>query len=296
VAPVGWRHPSVLAVQRACAPLVLGTIAVQLNLFVTIRYAAMLGEGKATEFNYGSSIAALAAAIIGPSLAEASFPSLSASSAAGDRAEVRRQVTMVLQSALVLSAAMSGLLVALAPDLVALLFAGPRFPPDSVARAAAVLRIYGVGMVTLVLPTVLARFLYAERAPRPSQLMVAGGLVVNVACQPLLASWLGLPGVAASLVAALSASMIGMMAWLSWRYQALDFPALGRSAWRSVWTGILVAVAAAAATAPLSADLVFARTIAGGAAGGAALLLALAVGDELQMRGRLIRLIDRRRR
>lgn len=296
VPPVGWRHPAVGAVQRACAPLVAGAVVVQLNLFLTIRYAAMLGEGRATEFNYGSSIATLAAALIGPSLADASFPTLSAASAAGDRALVRRQLTMVLQSAVTLSAAMSGLLVALATDLVSTLFGGPRFPSDSIARSADVLRVLGLGLAPLVLQTLLGRALYAERDRVGAQALVGAALIVNVACQTLLVPRLGLAGVAASLAIALAASTVAMLVLLVWRYDAIDLAALGASCWRSLWTAVAVWAAITGVLTVLPLAHPIARTLAGGVAGGLALIAALAIGDELQMRGRLLRLVGRLRR
>jgi putative peptidoglycan lipid II flippase len=292
---VAFRHPAMTDIVRSAVPLLVGALLIQLNQLVTLRFAATLGEGRVTEFNYGSAIAALAAGLVGPSLADASFPHLSAAAAVSDRDDTRAQIATVLQSALVVGGALSVLLFILAPDLVEVLFGLGRFSAASVQRTAIVLRVYSAGLLPLILATIAARFLYAYRDGGRAQVAVAVALVGNVlALRPMQAA-VGLAGVALSYVLALALSVVAMLAVLDRRHQALARGPLRAGAIRSVVSSATVCVAVWMA-ATVAGHQPLARLIAGGVAGGIALTAVTWGRNELGVRDRVLAYLSRRRR
>ena len=165
----------------AAAPVVVYTLTRQAQVFVERFLGSGLAAGSISHLNYAQKIGQvpMVASLL---LVTVTFPSLARASAGGDLDQVRRRVEsdLVVVSAIVLYA--TACLVALAPQVVALLFQHGRFTAADGERTALVLRVYMLGVWGQAMVGVAARAFFARARPvwHPVGAMAAGLAVTAV--------------------------------------------------------------------------------------------------------------------
>ncbi len=257
--PIELRHPAIREMFRRMLPMIGGTLAFQVNHLISLRFASGLDVGSITQFNYAAAVATMLAGVVGGSLTEASFPSVSRSAAADDGGrELRDGISLLLRTVMIVTAAVSAAVVASAHDIASLLFGHGGFAGAPAARTGALLQLFGIGLLALPGPTVLSRIFYAMGNTVTPQLLVLPTVALHLGLTWLLVPRYGIAAIAVATVcshAFLSATLLRV---LGVRYRVLDRPALARAAGIALLTGVAVL-----------AGMVGTRQIMGGAASGA---------------------------
>ncbi|MDQ7827949.1 MAG: murein biosynthesis integral membrane protein MurJ [Armatimonadota bacterium] len=269
------RHPAVRQLGRLAAPAMLGLAIVEINAYVARFFASFLpvqpGVNAVAVLDYAYEVMQAPVGIIAISIATALFPTLARQAAARDRGALAATTALGLRMTLLLMLPVAALLLALAPQVVRVLFERGEFTPAATAAVAAALRGYAVGMSAVGAYYVVTRAFYALHDMATPVRVGALAVLLNAVLNAGLMRVLGATGIAlaASLV---NLTNVGLLLWLlRARLGALE----GRRTASSLLRG---AGAAAAAALLAAAVAVAADGPAGEGPAGALLVLAASGG------------------
>ncbi|MFC5754776.1 lipid II flippase MurJ, partial [Actinomadura rugatobispora] len=231
----------------AAAPIVLYTLTRQSQVFVERFLGSGLAAGSISHLNYAQKVGQvpMVASLL---LVTVTFPRLARASAGGDLDRVRRRVEsdLVVVSAIVLYA--TAILIALAPQIVALLFQHGRFTEADGERTALVLRVYMLGVWGQAMAGVAARAFFARARPvwHPVCAMAAG-LAVTGALGAALVGTGGTAALAAANAAGITVAAVALLLLVRRRVAPVSLRAAGGD------IGALALAAGAARLAGLAA-------------------------------------------
>jgi putative peptidoglycan lipid II flippase len=261
-------------------PLVLG-LGMQFSNEMAFRiFGAPLGEGALASLNYALRIMWALVGLFGQAVGIASFPFLTRLAVSGRLGELNQVAAGVLRRLLLLVLPVSVVLMALAPEVVTVVFQRGRFTAQSAAQTAPVLQWYLAGAFAFAAMTIVTRCFYALQN---TWLPMVACTAVALASLPLYA-WFsrlwGAPGIA--LAGSLGALIqLAVLSWLWVRRHG------SQTSWTHLGQGLWQALLAAAAAGGMalgvrsllwSVDTLatwktsFSHALVGGLAGGAGLV------------------------
>lgn len=141
-----WPHEGLMRSGRLLAPVLLGFAAVQVNMLVDTVFAYWIGPGANSSLWYGNRVMQLPLAMFGVAMGNALLPLLSSQIAAGKQNEAKETLAFSLSMVFMVVLPASTGLIALAPDIMRLLFERGQFDAASTARTASVLAAYSIGL------------------------------------------------------------------------------------------------------------------------------------------------------
>ncbi|GAA2435321.1 lipid II flippase MurJ [Actinomadura vinacea] len=239
----------------AAAPIVVYTLTRQSQVFIERFLGSGLAAGSISHLNYAQKVGQvpMVASLL---LVTVTFPRLARASAGGDRERVRRRVEsdLVVVSGIVLYA--TACLIALAPQIVALLFQHGRFTAADGERTALILRIYVLGVWGQAMVGVAARAFFARARPvwQPV-LAMAAGLAVTGALGAALVGAGGTGALAAANAAGITVAAVALLYLVRRRVAPVSARAVGGD------IAALLAAASAACVAGLAATGGFAGPV-----------------------------------
>ncbi|XVQ10235.1 lipid II flippase MurJ [Spirillospora sp. CA-255316] len=229
-APAGkgtTRDTAAAVTLAAAAPIVLYTLTRQSQVFIERFLGSGLAAGSISHLNYAQKVGQvpMVASLL---LVTVTFPRLARASAGGDLDRVRRRVEsdLVVVSAIVLYA--TACLIALAPQIVALLFQHGRFTEADGERTALVLRVYMLGVWGHAMVGVAARAFFARARPvwHPVCAMAAG-LAVTGALGAALVGTGGTAALAAANAAGITVAAVALLLLVRRRVAPVSLRAAG---------------------------------------------------------------------
>lgn len=192
------RDPGLRQILMLMGPGTLGIAATQINLFVTTQLATYQGVGAVSWLQYAFRLIYLPVGLFGVSIATAVLPSVSRHAASGDRASMAATIARGLGLMLVVNVPATVGLIALAHDIVQLVFERGRFLPSDTIATAAALRYYALGLVGYAAVRISAPVFYAIGRSRVPVVVSTSTIVVNLLLAPLLVRAQGFTGLAMS--------------------------------------------------------------------------------------------------
>ncbi|WP_457632492.1 murein biosynthesis integral membrane protein MurJ, partial [Oceanithermus desulfurans] len=203
-------HPAIRQASLLMAPFVFTTSTRQFLIVVLYALITGLPEGAVTGFSNADMTYLMALGLFSVSPATALYPRLSALAAAGDRAGFARLLGQGLERVAVLLGWSGALMVALAPWIVAVLFAWkPGFDADVFRFSVEAMRALGLALVPWGLYNLYVRGLYAQKLIRVAVMISAGLLLLNTLGYYLLVPY----GMFVLNLATLGAGLVGMV-WM----------------------------------------------------------------------------------
>ncbi|HVP38143.1 MAG TPA: murein biosynthesis integral membrane protein MurJ, partial [Candidatus Saccharimonadales bacterium] len=183
-----WRadfhHPGVRRMVGLMLPATVGLAATQVNLLVNTLIASLLPQGSVSWLSYAFRLMQLPIGIFGVSVATVTLPAVSRAASLHDLPEFSRKLTGGLRLAFFLTLPATAWLVALAPQIIGLLYQRGRFHAYDTHMTAQALWCYGVGLFAYSAVKVLVPAFYAlgeTRIPvRASFLAVGANIVLNL--------------------------------------------------------------------------------------------------------------------
>ncbi len=238
------RNPGLRRVLALLAPLVLSGVLVRATPVVDRFIASEFEAGSLARLGYAFRLISVAALFISSGLASVLFPRMAIEEGAGDRAALRRTIATGLRAIWLAVAPALALGIALAPDLVAVLFERGRFTPEDTAIVARLLRIYLPALVGMCLAEITGRTMYALSDTRTPAVVGSLEALVYALYAPWLGRRFGLDGVAAAFVVFYSVSLAWQWVVVRRRLGSFAENALARSFATTAAAAVLAGFAA----------------------------------------------------
>ncbi|MBM4263470.1 MAG: murein biosynthesis integral membrane protein MurJ [Deltaproteobacteria bacterium] len=201
-----FSDPGVRQVIGLMGPAVIGTAAVQINVFVNTNFASAIVDpatgavmnGPVSWLNYAFRFMQFPIGVFGVAVATAALPQLSRSTARDDHDDFRKTLTHALVLIFVLCIPSALGLAILGKPIVALIFEHGKFTAFDTVQSGNALAAYAVGLAGYAAVKVLSPAFYALGDARTPMLISLGSIVVNYVMNSLLVQRFGHVGLALS--------------------------------------------------------------------------------------------------
>ena len=250
------NDPGVRQILRLMGPAIIGTAAVQINVFVNTNFASEIVDpatgavlnGPVSWLNYAFRFMQFPIGVFGVAIATAALPSLSRSTANPDNIEFRRTLAHSLALVFLLCIPSSLGLIVLGRPMIALIFEHGKFTPFDTVQTANALAAYSLGLAGYAAVKVLSPAFYALKDARTPMLVSLGSIAVNYIMNSLLVGPFGHVGLAfsTSTVALLNFLLLALL--MRRRIRRLEGRRLGRTVLRISAASLFMAAAAWLAT------------------------------------------------
>lgn len=206
--PIRGRGTVTLA---AVAPVAVFTVSRQAQVYVERYLGSRLSPGTISHLNYAQKIAQVPMAL-GVMFAAVSFPTLSRAIQAGRLAEARRRMIRDLTLAGGFVTLATLFLLALAPQIIALLFQHGAFTARDTAATASIMRVYVLGILGQTIVGVTCRLHFSARATWLPAAAMLPGLVATAVIGRLTLNSLGANGIALGNAAGITLTALILLA------------------------------------------------------------------------------------
>jgi putative peptidoglycan lipid II flippase len=198
--------PGLRQVIAMMGPAVIGTAAVQINVFVNTNFASsiidpatgVVANGPVSWLNYAFRFMQFPIGVFGVAIATAALPQLSRDSARTDYDQFRRTIVHALSLVFVLCIPSAVGLAVLGRPIIALIFEHGRFTAFDTIQTGNALAAYAIGLAGYAAVKVLSPAFYAFGEARTPMLISLGSIGVNYAVNSLLVVRFGHVGLAVS--------------------------------------------------------------------------------------------------
>lgn len=255
---LGLNDPGVRQILRLMGPAVIGTAAVQINVFVNTNFASEIVDpatgavlnGPVSWLSYAFRFMQFPIGVFGVAVATAALPSLSRSTGNPDHVEFRQTLAHSLALVFLLCIPSAIGLAVLGKPIVALVLEHGRFTGFDTVQTANALAAYALGLAGYAAVKVLSPAFYALNDARTPMLVSLGSIAVNYVMNSLLVAPFGHVGLAFSTSAVALVNFLLLALLMRRRIHRLEGRRLGRTVLR-----IFVASLPMAAVAWLASEL-----------------------------------------
>ena len=237
---------------RLMGPAVIGTAAVQINVFVNTNFASAIIDpatgavvnGPVSWLSYAFRFMQFPIGVFGVAIATAALPSLSRSTANPDNIEFRQTLAHSLALVFLLCIPSAVGLVVLGRPIVALIFEHGKFTSFDTVQTANALAAYSLGLAGYAAVKVLSPAFYALNDARTPMLVSLGSIAVNYAMNTLLVDRFGHVGLAFSTSAVALVNFLLLALLMRRRIRRLEGRRLGKTVLRISAASLMMAAAA----------------------------------------------------
>jgi putative peptidoglycan lipid II flippase len=246
------RDPGVRQIFRLMGPAIIGTAAVQINVFVNTNFASEIIDpatgtvlnGPVSWLNYAFRFMQFPIGVFGVAIATAALPALARSTTNPDNAEFRRTLAHSLALVFLLCIPSAIGLAVLGRPIVALIFEHGKFTALDTVQTANALAAYSLGLAGYAAVKVLSPAFYALNDARTPMLVSLGSIAVNYAMNSLLVARFGHVGLAFSTSAVALVNFFLLAVFMRRRIHRLEGRQLGKTVLRIFAAALPMAVIA----------------------------------------------------
>jgi putative peptidoglycan lipid II flippase len=249
---LSFSDPGVRQIIGLMGPAVIGTAAVQINVFVNTNFASSIidpatgtvANGPVSWLNYAFRFMQFPIGVFGVAIATAALPQLSRDSARADYGEFRRTLAHALTLVFVLCIPSAVGLAVLGRPIIALIFEHGRFTAFDTIETGNALAAYAIGLAGYAAVKVLSPAFYAIGEARTPMLISLGSIAVNYAMNSVLVGPFGHVGLAVSTSTVALVNFILLAFFMRRRLGGLEGRVLGGKALRIVGATAPMAIVA----------------------------------------------------
>jgi putative peptidoglycan lipid II flippase len=198
--------PGVRQIIRLMGPAIIGTAAVQINVFVNTNFASTIIDpttgavinGPVSWLSYAFRFMQFPIGVFGVAIATATLPPLSRSTGNPDYSEFRQTLSHSLALVFLLCIPSAVGLIVLGEPIVALVFEYGKFTSFDTVQTANALAAYSIGLAGYAAIKVLSPAFYALNDARTPMLISLGSVAVNYVMNSVLVGSFGHVGLAFS--------------------------------------------------------------------------------------------------
>ncbi len=274
---LSFTDPGVRQIMRLMGPAIIGTAAVQINVFVNTNFASAIIDpatgavlnGPVSWLNYAFRFMQFPIGVFGVAIATATLPPLSRSTTNPNHDEFRRTLAHSLALVFLLCIPSAAGLAVMGRPIVALVFEHGKFTAFDTVQTANALAAYAIGLTGYAAIKVLSPAFYALNDARTPMLVSLGSIGVNYAMNSLLVSRFGHVGLAFSTSSVALVNFLLLALLMRRRIQRLEGHRLGSTVARILAASLLMAAAAwlvseLAATLPMRGLVLHLAQVTGG--------------------------------
>ena len=210
----GWRTPRFRRLLREMGKVALIGLAAQSNVVLLRLIASFLEEGSVTQYWYAARVVDLAQGAVAVGVGSALLPTISRDAAARNWDDFRSHFAEAVHLVAFVMLPAAGLLLALAPAIVGLLFRHGAFDGEAAARTSATLQMLIPFMLALAGTNIVKKVFFAVDDRTSLLLVGAIGLVVTAGLGYPLSARLGVKGLGLSLSLSTSLQLLAYVAIL----------------------------------------------------------------------------------
>jgi len=189
-------HPGLKRALKMMAPVVIGLIAMQVNVMVDNKLASHLVAGSVSSLQYATRLYQLPLGLFAIAISTAILPRLSEKWATGEQANYAKMLNRGIKiSLLIVVPATLGLFI-LGKPIIKLLFEHRNFLPSDTIRTAHVLHLYLVGLIGYSFVTLFSRAFYSMKDTITPVVVSLVAVGVNVGLDLLLVGPMKVGGLA----------------------------------------------------------------------------------------------------
>jgi putative peptidoglycan lipid II flippase len=244
--------PDVRQIFRLMGPAIIGTAAVQINVFVNTNFASAIIDpatgaivnGPVSWLNYAFRFMQFPIGVFGVAIATATLPPLSRSTSNPDYGEFRRTLTHSLTLVFLLCIPSAVGLAVLGRPIVALVFEHGKFTGVDTVQTANALAAYSIGLAGYAAVKVLSPAFYALNDARTPMLISLGSIAINYVLNSLLVGPFGHVGLAFSTSAVALVNFAILVLLMRRRLGGMDGRRLGLNMLRICAAALPMAAAA----------------------------------------------------
>ena len=216
---LSFTDPGVRQIMRLMGPAIIGTAAVQINVFVNTNFASsiidpatgVVANGPVSWLSYAFRFMQFPIGVFGVAIATATLPPLSRSTAHQDYGGFRQTLGHALTLVFLLCVPSAVGLAVLGRPIVALIFEHGRFTAFDTVQTGNALAAYSIGLAGYAAVKVLSPAFYALGDARTPMLISLVSIAVNYGINFLLVGPLGHVGLA------FSTSTVALVNFICWR-------------------------------------------------------------------------------
>ncbi|MFH0945925.1 MAG: murein biosynthesis integral membrane protein MurJ [Planctomycetota bacterium] len=220
------KDPGLRQVFRLMGPAVIGTAAVQVNVFVNNNFASRLEHGAVSWLSYAFRFMQFPIGIFGVAIATATLPAIARAIARKDEKNYRETLSSSLRLALFLTLPSAAGLIVLGRPIVGLIYERGNFLPADTEQTAAALTCFAVGLVGYALVKILAPAFYAVDDPKTPARISLFSILLNLLLCTVLVGPLGHRGLALSTASVATLNALALWLLLRRRVGSLGEAAL----------------------------------------------------------------------
>jgi len=161
-------------------PRSLGLAAMQINWIVLSAIATTISIGSVAVLNFANNLQYLPIALVGISVAVASFPTLSREALEKNKKYFTNRVTNTLRQILFIIIPLSFLVIYLREDIVRIVLGAGKFRVSDINLTAQILGLFSIGIFAQSIIPFLSRSFYAMQDTKTPVLSTIISIVVNV--------------------------------------------------------------------------------------------------------------------
>ncbi|MFD0270550.1 murein biosynthesis integral membrane protein MurJ [Streptomyces sp. NPDC127106] len=214
-------RPTLIAL-GVIAPVICFAVFRQSQVLVERFLAASLPPGAISHLNYAQKVAQMPM-VLSLMICTVTFPVVAQAMAGGEREKARRRVEQDLALACLAVLMGTALVIGYAPQIIEVLFERGAFTHEDTEATAAVMRVYGLGLLGHCLVGALSRPFFATARPTWFPALAMGaGLLVNVAGGAAAVRWWGIYGLAGANAAGISTTAVLLLLGIGRRIIAIQ--------------------------------------------------------------------------
>jgi putative peptidoglycan lipid II flippase len=187
---LSFRDENVRQVMRLMAPAIIGSAALQINVFVNTKFASGLGEGPVSWLSYAFRLIYLPIGIFGVAISTATLPAASRAAALDKLDEFRRTIASSLRLTFLLTIPSAIGLIVLSRPIISLIYERGRFDAFDTEQTAVALLYNAIGLTAYSGVRVLAPAFYALKDARTPMIASLLSIVINYAVATLTVNYL----------------------------------------------------------------------------------------------------------
>ena len=195
---LNWHDPGFRQVLRLLGPSVIGTAAVQVNIFTDQWFASWpqmsgpSGSGAVSWLNCSFRLMQFPIGVFGVAIATATLPTVSAHAVRGDMVEFRKTLARSIRLGFFLCVPAACGMSVLATPIISAIYQHGKFDAFATAQTAACVRAFAVGLVGYAAIKIIAPSFYALGDSRTPMYVTIASVVVNAGTDYLFAITFGM--------------------------------------------------------------------------------------------------------
>jgi putative peptidoglycan lipid II flippase len=210
---ISLSDPGVRQVMRLMAPALIGTAAVQINVFVDTYFAAGI-PGATSWLAYSFRLMQFPIGLFGVAIGTATLPTVSLHAARGDISSLRTTLASSLSLVFFLAVPSACGLIVLAKPIVALIYQHGVFSAKDTNAVAWALGAWSIGLIGFAAIKVLSPAFYALDDTRTPMMVSIVSIVINAIGDYFFKKWLTPYGIGHAGIA-LSTSLVALLNFIA---------------------------------------------------------------------------------